>query len=30
VRPRDVSLGVVLERLIYLEGGFEEDYEELM
>jgi len=30
VRPREVSLGVVLERLIYLEGGFEEDYEELM
>lgn len=30
VRPREVPLGVVLERLIYLEGGFEEDYEELM
>ena len=30
VRPREVPLAVVLERLIYLEGGFEEDYEELM
>jgi len=30
MRPREVSLGVVLERLIYLESGFEEDYEELM
>ncbi|KAG9244245.1 VTC domain-containing protein [Calycina marina] len=30
VQPREVGLGTVLERLIYLEGGFEEDYEDLM
>jgi hypothetical protein len=30
VRARDVELSVVLERLIYLEKRFEEDYEDLM
>lgn len=30
VKPRDVDLSTILERLIYLEGGFEEDYEDLM
>jgi hypothetical protein len=30
VLPRDVDLSVILERLIYLEHGFEEDYPELM
>lgn len=30
VRPREVELGTILERLIYLEDGFEEDYEDLM
>lgn len=30
VLPREVDLSVTLERLIYLEGGFEEDYPELM
>ncbi|TVY40575.1 hypothetical protein LOCC1_G004556 [Lachnellula occidentalis] len=30
IRPREVDLSTILERLIYLEGGFEEDYEDLM
>lgn len=30
VKPRDVELSTILERLIYLEDGFEEDYEDLM
>ncbi|KUJ08572.1 uncharacterized protein LY89DRAFT_725027 [Mollisia scopiformis] len=30
VQPRDVELSTILERLIYLEGGFEEDYPDLM
>jgi hypothetical protein len=30
VLPREVDLSVILERLIFLEGGFEEDYPELM
>jgi hypothetical protein len=30
VKPREVELSTILERLIYLEKGFEEDYEELM
>jgi len=30
VVPREVELPTVLERLIYLEGGFEEEYEDLM
>ncbi|KAF4623988.1 hypothetical protein G7Y89_g14188 [Cudoniella acicularis] len=30
MKPRDVDLSTILERLIYLEGGFEEDYEDLM
>ena len=30
VKPREVEFSTILERLIYLEGGFEEDYEELM
>jgi hypothetical protein len=30
VLPREVDLSVILERLIYLENGFEEDYPELM
>jgi hypothetical protein len=30
VLPREVDLSVVLERLIFLEGGFEEDYPDLM
>ena len=30
VRPREVELSPILERLIYLEGGFEEDYPDLM
>lgn len=30
VVPREVELSVILERLIYLEGGFEEDHEDLM
>ena len=30
VLPREVELDVILERLIYLEHGFEEDYPELM
>jgi hypothetical protein len=30
VKPRGVELSTILERLIYLEGGFEEDYEDLM
>lgn len=30
VKARDVELSVVLERLIYLETGFEEDQEDLM
>ena len=30
VKPREVELSTILERLIFLEGGFEEDYEELM
>lgn len=30
VVPREVELSTILERLIYLEGGFEEDYEGLM
>lgn len=29
-KPREVKLSTILERLIYLEGGFEEDYEDLM
>jgi hypothetical protein len=30
VKPRDVDLSTILERLIYLEGGFEEDYQDLL
>jgi hypothetical protein len=30
VKPRDVAFSVILERLIYLESGFEEDYEDLL
>jgi hypothetical protein len=30
VRPREVELGIILERLIFLEDGFEDDYEDLM
>ncbi|KAH8593208.1 hypothetical protein B0O99DRAFT_627501 [Bisporella sp. PMI_857] len=30
VQPRQVALSTILERLIYLESGFEEDYEDLM
>lgn len=30
VRPREVELSTILERLVFLEGGFEEDYEELL
>lgn len=30
VQARNVGLKIVLERLIYLESGFEEDYEDLM
>ncbi|CZT42182.1 uncharacterized protein RSE6_02035 [Rhynchosporium secalis] len=30
VVPREVDLSVILERLIYLEGGFEEEYQDLM
>ncbi|KAF8864409.1 hypothetical protein BDZ45DRAFT_582087 [Acephala macrosclerotiorum] len=30
VQPREVDLEVILERLVYLEGGFEEDYPDLM
>lgn len=30
VKAREVELSTVLNRLIYLEGGFEEDYEDLM
>ena len=30
VKPREVDLSTILERLIYLEKGFEEDYEELL
>jgi hypothetical protein len=30
VKPREVELSVILERLIYLEHGFEDDYEELL
>lgn len=30
VKPREVDLSTILERLIFLEGGFEEDYEDLM
>lgn len=30
IKPREVKLSTILERLIYLEGGFEEDYEDLM
>lgn len=30
VQPREVELSVILERLIYLENGFEEDYTDLM
>ncbi len=30
VVPREVELSTILERLIFLEGGFEEDYEDLM
>ncbi|CAG8953769.1 hypothetical protein HYFRA_00006660 [Hymenoscyphus fraxineus] len=30
MRPREAELKTILERLIYLEGGFEEDYEDLM
>lgn len=30
VRPRDIELSTILQRLIYLQGGFEEDYEDLM
>ena len=29
VKPRDVELVTILKRLKYLEGGFEEDYEDL-
>lgn len=30
VKPREVELSTILERLSFLEGGFEEDYEDLM
>ena len=30
VQPREVELSVILQRLMYLERGFEEDYPELM
>jgi hypothetical protein len=30
VKPRDVELSTILKRLIHLESGFEEDYEDLM
>jgi hypothetical protein len=30
MRPREVELSTILDRLKYLEGGFEEDYEDLM
>lgn len=30
VKPREVELSTILNRLIYLENGFEEDYEDLM
>jgi hypothetical protein len=30
VKPREVELSTILERLIFLEKGFEEDYEDLM
>ncbi|TVY85391.1 hypothetical protein LSUE1_G000233 [Lachnellula suecica] len=30
VKPREVKLSTILERLIYLQGGFEEGYEDLM
>ncbi|TAQ91459.1 hypothetical protein B7494_g147 [Chlorociboria aeruginascens] len=30
VNPREVELSTILDRLIYLEQGFEEDYEDLM
>ncbi|KAL3417658.1 hypothetical protein PVAG01_10668 [Phlyctema vagabunda] len=30
LRPREIELATILDRLIYLEGGFEEDYEDLM
>ncbi|KAH7370567.1 hypothetical protein BKA65DRAFT_20175 [Rhexocercosporidium sp. MPI-PUGE-AT-0058] len=30
VVPREVDLSTILERLIYLEGGFEEEYQDLM
>jgi hypothetical protein len=30
VKPREADLSTILERLIYLEGGFEDDYEDLM
>lgn len=30
INPREVEFSVILERLIFLEGGFEEDYEDLM
>jgi hypothetical protein len=30
VRPREVDLATIFDRLVYLEGGFEEDNEDLM
>lgn len=30
VKAREVEFGVIIERLIYLETGFEEDYEDLL
>lgn len=30
VRPREVEFSTIIERLIFLENGFEEDYEDLM
>jgi hypothetical protein len=30
VKPREVDFSTILERLIFLENGFEEDYEDLM
>jgi len=30
IKPRDVGLSTILERLIFLENGFEEDYEDLL
>jgi hypothetical protein len=30
VKPREVDLSTILERLIFLQGGFEDDYEDLM